>query len=309
LIALIAIALAVVGAVVVEVVVPGRDVYHTGWYNVAIAGLLAVAIGIARKRFTKASTNAARAAIVAIAFGASAAALAGIASGLLAPDNRTIVGAPGQRVRVDDLNGTLDFPLARAGEQLPPVILDRLGRGPLEIGDRSRNAGSFLLRGNPRDVVYVEARDERGGHLTVTQPSGLVFLSPVLLMQQRQTIAGLNVPYDSFAVPAAHRIVKVVLFSPQQAATLRGMEGLAVPAVLFAVDDENDRPIAGAIALDPDGQTVAVGSLRLHATVLTYPAVDVIAVPALAPVAIGALLVLGGAIAKVLVARRRVVAA
>jgi len=297
-------ALVLIGAVGIELAVPGRDVYHAGWYNVGLLALLVVTLLIAKRRFSKADSSLVRFAILAVAFGASAAGLAGVASGLLAPDNRTVIGAPGQRVPLDDLGGALDFPIARAGNAPPLVTLERAGSSPREIGETNRIAGSFVLRGSLRDVVFVEARDERGAHLTVTQPSGVAFLSPVLLMQQRQTIAGLNVPYDSFAVPAAHRIVKAVLFSPQQAATLRGMEGLAVPAVLFAVDDENDRPLPGAIALAPDGTTVSVGGLRLHAAVLAYPAVDVMSAPALPAVVVGALLVLAGAIANGVSLRR-----
>jgi hypothetical protein len=64
--------------------------------------------------------------------------------------------------------------------------------------------------------------------------------------------------------------------------------------VLFAVDDENDRPLPHAIALAIDGQTIAVGGLRLHAAVLDYPSVEIVAAPSLVAVVAGAALVLGG---------------
>ncbi|MEO6835784.1 MAG: hypothetical protein ABI231_07760 [Candidatus Tumulicola sp.] len=301
----IAVALAVVAATVAEIVFPGRDVYHSGWFNVSLIALAVVTALASRGQFVRARSNRARIGAIAIAFGTAVAGVAGAASGLLAPDNATVVGAPGQRVRVGDLGGTLDFPLAgTAGMNSvtsdgAAVVLNRPGHRPLRIGERGSNAGSFILRSRPRQVVYVEARDSQGGRLTVTQPSGASFLSPVLLMQQSQTIAGLALPFDSFAVPAAHRIVKAVLFTAQEAATLRGMEGTAAaPAVLFAVDDENDRPLPHAIAAARDGATVGAGGLLLHATVLAYPAVEVIAVPALAAVVAGALLVLAGLIAK-----------
>src|SRR5581483_2184922 len=146
-----------------------------------------------------------------------------------------------------------------------------------------------------RDVVYVEARDLTGDRLTITQPAGSVFLSPVLLMQQTQTIAGLTLPFDSFALPAAHRVAKAVLFSAQQAATLRGLSGSApAPAVLFAVDDESGRPLPHAIAIARDGASVVAGGLRFHATVLQYPAVHIAAAPALAAVVAAAILFAGG---------------
>lgn len=292
-------ALAIVAADVVQLIFPGRGAYHTGWYNVGIVALCALSLLAARKLVRNVTGLRARVALSCVAFGVVVTGLAGVASGLLGPDNRTVVGAPGERVRVDDAGGFLDFPLAQSEGTTPSssaVTFDR-GGARIPIGGGNRNVGSFILRATPRDVVYVEARDSKGGHLTVTQPTGSAFLSPVLLMQQRQSIAGMTLPYDSFAVPAAHRIVKAVLFTPQQAATLRGMAGLSVPAVLFAVDDENDRPLPQAIALVPDGTTVSVGGLALHAVVLSYPAIEIVAVPALSAVAIGGLLVLGGLIA------------
>ncbi len=267
-----AIAIVLTAAAWTEIALAGRNVYHSGWFNVALAALTVICIAGLRKRS------------LIIALGAAMVACAAIANGLFAPDNDTVVGAPGQSVRVNDLGGTLSFPLAQPGST---------GRRPQFSGPLLT---TFVLHAVQRSVVYVEARDPRGDHLTVTQPSGVAFLSPVLLMQQQQQIAGLQLPYDSFAVPAAHRIIKAVLFTPQQAAMMRGMEGLAAPAVLFAVDDDNDRPLPHAIALCPDGQSVSVGGLSLHAAVLQYPAMEVIAVPSLVAVALGTMLVLAGLI-------------
>lgn len=301
-----AVASIVVVAVAAEIAFPGGAIYHAGWFNVALIALVAVTILGARKHvMTRASSTRARAATIAIVFGAAIAGLAGAASGLLAPDNRTVVGAPGQRVRVDDLGGTLDFPLTAAeGGDRPgelQVVLDRPQRASLAIGERGSNAGSYVLRTTPRTVVYVEARDPHGsggGRLTITQPQGASFLSPVLLMQEHQTIAGLDLPFDSFAVPAAHRNVRAVLFTPQEAATLRGMEGATIPAVLFAIDDEDGRPLPHAITLARSGATVRVGGLLLDAVVRAYPAVEIVATPALAAVFASVILVLGGLTAQ-----------
>lgn len=268
-----AIALVLTSVAWIEIALPGRDLYHAGWFNVALTALVVIVLAGLRKRN------------VAIALGAAVVGFATIANGLFAPDTHTVVGAPGQRVRVDDLGGSLAFPLTQGtGSQEKIAFL-----GP--------PLTTFVLRPVDRSVVYVEARDPRGNRLTVTQPTGVAFLSPVLLMQQQQQIAGLQLPFDSFAVPAAHRIVKAVLFTPQQAAMLRGMAGLATSAVLFAVDDDTDRPLPHAIALCPDGQAIAVGGLSLRAEVLQYPAVDVVAVPSLVAVGLGTLFVLGGFIA------------
>jgi hypothetical protein len=293
-------AIATVIVVAVQIIFPGRDLYHAGWFNVTLATLAVTAVLSARKPFAQSKALAGKIAAMAVVFGVAIAGLAGVASGLLGPDNRTIVGAPGQRVRADDLNGSLNFPLAQAetANATPlPIVLERPGHAPLAILNGARDAGTFILRPVPRTVVYVEARDARGGTLTVTQPSGTSFLSPVLLMQQRQTIGGMDLPYDSFAVPATHRMVKAVLFTSQQAAQLRGMAGTSRPAVLFAVDDERDRPLPHGLVLASDGQTVEAGGIALRGVVLSYPAVEVVSAPALSAVIAAALLIAGGLIA------------
>jgi hypothetical protein len=291
------VALLLTVAVAVEIVFPGRDLYHAGWYNVALAVLVVILLLSARRQTARNASIRVRVAVASLACGALLIGVAGVASGLFAPDNRVVVGAPGQNVALGDLGASLAFPLTQPGTpDAESVALIRKDRAPVEIGTHPRDVGSFILHTSDRTVVYAQAYDNHGGHLTITQPTGISFLSPVLLMQQRQVIDGLDLPFDSFAVPAARLIVKAVLFSPQQAAALRGMAGLEIPAVLFAVDDENDRPLPHAIALAIDGQTVAVGGLLLRAAVLQYPSVEIVAAPAFGAVAAGALLVLGGLI-------------
>lgn len=290
----------VLAAVAGELLIPGRAVYHAGWFNVALIALAIACVASARKAYAKSEDRRARLSIAGIVLGTTLASVAGAISGLLAPDNRTVVGAPGQSVPVQDIGGTLQFPLVAGRNGAASsfgaiVVLSRQGRRPIPLGSSGRDVGNAIVSVASRDVVYVEARNLNGDRLTITQPAGSAFLSPVLLMQQTQTIAGLTLPFDSFALPAAHRVAKAVLFSAQQAATLRGLTGGAPsPAVLFAVDDENGRPLPHAIAIARDGDSVAVGGLRLHATVLSYPAVHIAAAPALAAVVAAVLLFAAG---------------
>jgi len=293
-------ALVATAGVIAEIVLPGQPAYHTGWYNIGLAALAILVVVNGRKQWKAARGSRARMAIVAVAFGAAAVAVAGVANGLFAPDDRNVVGAPGERVRVEDV-GTLSFPLTGEDRAAPVVVtLARPLHVPLEIGPHARNAGSFILRALPRDVVDVEVRDLLGNRLTVTQPNGGVFLSPVLLMQTRQTIAGMDVPFDSFNVPAARRVVKAILFSPAEAAVLMHDPGALGPergrraAVLFAVDDENDRPLPHAIVMSAGGAAVRAGGLWLRADVISYPEIEVIWAPNVAVVALGALLALAG---------------
>jgi hypothetical protein len=276
-------------ATLVEVFVPDRAVYHTGWYNVALLALAVVLVFAARATIREAVPSK-RAALVAIALGGGILGFTGVANGLFAPDPRTLIGAPGQSMTDPDIAGTFAFP--RLGDATTPALL-RPGHAPLPIAS-NRYVGSFVLRTIPRTVVRVEAYDAGGNRLTVTQPTGNVFLSPVLLMQDTQQISGLTLPYDSFALPAAHRIVKVVLFSAQQVAALRGLSGPPAPAVLFAVDDETDRPIPHAIGLARNGESIEEAGIRLRGVVVEYPAVEAIAAPSLPAVAAGCLLLAGG---------------
>lgn len=290
---LIAAALAVAAAVVVEIAVPGRPVYHAGWYNVLLIALVAVAC-VAGRRGLAAPHPRARIASTAIVVGTLTAGLAGVVSGLFAPDAQTFVGAPGERMEVESV-GTLVFPFAAETPASPLVRLERPRRAPVNIGERPRDVGNFILRTVSRDVVYVVARDLEGNRLTITQPAGSAFLSPVLLMNHRQTLAGIDLPYDSFDVPATRRVVKAVLFTAAQAAMLaRGGAELGEPAVLFAVDDENERPLPHAIALSSGGRAVRAGGLLLSGTVASYPAIEVVAAPNALAVVLGALLMLGG---------------
>jgi hypothetical protein len=276
-------ALVVLG-VAVEIVIPNRALYHTGWYNVAIAAVGVWAVVRARR-------------MPLVAFGVGAIAFAGIASGLLGPDTRTIVGAPDTTVRVDEAGGTLAFPLAQAD---PAVMLVR-GRGAQPIGAR-RYTATALLRSVPRTVVAIDAFDGRGAHVTITQPTGSAFLSPVLLMQDTQPIAGLTMPFDTFAVPAAHRIVKAVLLSAAQLASMPNTTSARGPAVIFDVEDETGASIPHGIGMASDGQLVELAGLRLRPHVLTYPAVEVTSIPDLAVVAAGLLAILIG----MLLTRKRV---
>lgn len=273
----------VVLAVVLEVAVPGRPLYHAGWYNVALAALAVWAIASLRRAPL-------------IAFGVGAIAFAGIASGLLGPDARTVIGAPGTSVAVDEAGGTLVFPLTQAHSA---VMLERHNDAQ-PIG-AWRYTATALLRSTPRSVLAVEAFDRRGAHLTITQPTGSAFLSPVLLMENTQTIAGLALPYDTFAVPAAHRIVKAVLFSEEQAASMPALSALHGPVVLFDVEDETGASLPHGIGVAPDARRVLLGGVALQARVLSYPAIEVVSIPDLAVVAAGLLAIFIG----VLLTRRR----
>ncbi len=285
-------ALLVLIGVCIELILPGRSLYHAGWYNVLLAALVVVLAMRMRRTLQAMQRPAERIGAIIAAFGVGVIAFAGIASGLLGPDAQTIVGAPGENVRVADLGGTLDFPLAQ-GNGAPVVSLVR-GTSALPI-DRTRYVGAFVLQPKPRDVVAVEASDARDAHLTITQPTGTAFLSPVLLMTTRQSLLGFDVPNDAFSLPAAHRMVRAVLFPAPVAAQIRTLGAPpGTAAVLFEVENDGASGGKNHIGVALDGGRTTIAGITLRPRVLSYPAITTIAIPHVVAVAIGLLCVLGG---------------
>jgi hypothetical protein len=270
-----------IAMVVAQDVSPGAPIYHSGWYNaldIALFVLAAWRLRSLRKFYVA-------------AFGAAVIVLAGAVSGLMGADTHTVVGAPGASVRDDDVGGSFLFPLS--GDA---IALQR-GNSEVSIGGGRRYTGGFVFWQEPRTVVHVDAADPHGGHLTITQPTNASFLSPVLLMQQRTTIDGMNVRFDSFSVPAVQRNVKAVLFSEQQAAQLHTDPPIiGQPAVLFAVADNADKVLPNGIGLAQPGAQKRIGGLLLTATVLDYPAVIVASAPYWPILVLGLLLCIAGAL-------------
>jgi hypothetical protein len=258
-----------------ELAFPGSPLYHYGWFNVLLAGMLVVLLMRTRGH------------AIVPAFGVAIVTFATIASGLLGPDEQVIVASPGESVRLDALGENLVFPL---DVNVSPIS-GRVYRG------------AFVLEPVPRTVVRLEARDARGGTLTITQPTGEAFLSPVLLMRTKQTIDGFSLPFDSFAVPSLHRQIKAVLFDPADAIR---MSSLAPGySVLFDLQDDAERQVPGGIGVAHNGETRSFGNLRLRPTVLQYPGVRVIAIPDVRAVIAGSLIAIGGLTAAFLLTKRR----
>jgi hypothetical protein len=277
---------------------PGAAVYHTGWYNalnIALFVLAAVQLRALRR------THAQRfPALAAAAFGGAIVVFSGVASGLMGPDTHTVVGAPGASVRDDEVGGSFVFPL-----QGDTIRLER-GRGAASAGAHGRAyTGGFILWEEPRTVLDVQAADLHGNHLTITQPTNASFLSPILLLQQRTNISGMDVSFDSFSVPALQRNVKAVLFSPQQAAQLHADPPIVgQPAILFAISDNRDRVVPNGIGIVPPGVRKTIGGLELSANVTTYPAIVVASAPYW-PILVLGLLLIAGAVVRIIMQRPR----
>jgi len=261
---------------------PDNPLFHRGWYNAVDAALLVVAAYQPRKN------------LIALC-GAAIIVIAGIASGLMGPDTHTVVGAPGATVNDDQIGAAFLFPLAQPHEDPQKLAVTLQGAVlPIALGGRTYSGGLIYWQ-TPRPAVWVTAADPAGNRLTITQPSGATFLSPVLSMQQTTTIGGMRVQYDSFAVPALRKTVKALLFDPEQAARL-GPQAPAPgsPAVLFAVANRAGQPEPSGIGIVADGAQKTIGGVRFGARAGSYPAVTVASGPYFPALIVGVLVLLAG---------------
>ncbi len=269
--------IALFAAALAEIAFPDAAFVHATWWILAIAAVaLLGSIRVLRSLRAVPTRRRTTAALLMLAAMLVVGA-AGFSNSLFAPDPRTIVAVPGAQVALPELGATLVFPdLDRPGAS---VLLERGGTKASISCRHGLYRDATLLRCFERTVVAVSADTLAGVHLTITQPTGSTFLSPVLLMQHTQEIAGFNLPFDSFALPAVHRDVKVVLFTAAQAQLLRG--GSAHRTVLFAVDDSLGRTLAHSLGLAANGQRTRVADLFLQPRIHRYPAIVVLAVPSL----------------------------
>jgi hypothetical protein len=297
-IAALAVAALVIALALAQDVYPQTPLYHTWQYALALAIGFAVVLAYANGARRGEDGVAGRRLLVAIA-GALIAGLAGLASGLLGPDTASVIGTPGTVTPVPALGAAAFF---------APVDASSLARGEAGVTLRRRNApevtlapgarrvlGESLVELEPRPAAYVEAFDARGAHLTVTQPVGTAFLSPVLLFRDRQRIGAFDVPFDTFATPARHRVLRALYFTPEQ---LRGFvhAGTAVdgsrPAVILTAADDSGKQLG--ITLAASGSTIALAGIRVRVTLGTYPALTVASAPVTWALVAGIVLFLAG---------------
>lgn len=268
----IALILLVAVLTLLQVFVPGKPWYHSGGYAVALLAACALALWVQRGR--KRGILLAGTALVAAS---------GVLCSLLAPDTQTVIPAAGSTIALAEPAVSLNFPVDPGA----PVIVHRNGHRDLFVS-RGQDARlpDFVFVAQSRTAAVVRAQDLRGRNLTITQPQNSVFLSPVLSFSQTTAIGKTLVPIDSFAVPAAHRVVRALLLQE------RG-------GVLFAIEDERGKMVPGALKFAPSGQTVRVASLQLRARLVDYPAVMIAAIPYLPLLLAGLLLCIAGGVLAV----------
>jgi hypothetical protein len=291
-------ALALLAAVGAQYVWPRWPGFHEWQYATVLgagAVLLIGAIWSVRSNSDRRSLG-----LVAAASGALIAVVAGLAAGLLGPDTQTIARGPGSVVPLPDLGVAVAFPNAGAADVAAGNVgLELRRRGsvtPLAAGSR-RIEGSTLLETERRPAVFVAVEDARGRHMTVTQPAGTAFLSPVLLFGQTVSIGGGTMPADGFAVPALQKSIKAVLF-PAGALKNQRLHGLPAgkDAVLFVVDDPGGRMVRGGIGLSLSGKSITLGDVSVTPAIGSYPALIVSSIPYPAAFILGLIAFFGGAL-------------
>jgi hypothetical protein len=278
-------------AVLAQEVVPTWTGFHDWRYALLLGALAMGPLGYIR--FARKGGDGEFGGRCAIAFiGALLIGVAGLACGLLGPDSVSLARAPGTVLPLPDLGAAAFFPTVDAdGIRNGDAVLLLRRRGgqstPVTPGGR-RFWGSYVVESHLRHAAYVEARDERGGRLTVTQPSGGTFLSPTLLFASSESIGGRLLPSDFFAVPAARRRVEAMYLSPETVRGTRAERSIGEhPAVLFAVDDDGGHLLPQGIALSSLGGDVQAGGVLLRATAGAYPELIVSAVPSSAVLWLG----------------------
>ncbi|MFN2460215.1 MAG: hypothetical protein ABR591_05965 [Candidatus Velthaea sp.] len=284
---------------------PGLDVYHTWQYAAALA-LAAVVIAAYVRRALRGKDGPAGSRVAVGLCGALLVLTGGLVSGLIGPDTITVSGSPGTVLPVADLGAAASF-----GEADAATVARGAGAISLRRSDGSEFAvpptrplylGTSIAYRTTRPAAYVVARDARGNRLTVTQPAGGAFLSPVLLFPQRQPIRDKTYPLDTFALPAVHRIVRALYFSAADAAAFNRVAASSA-ALVLSVNDDAGKQLAISVALS--GREVETANVRVTATAGTYPQLAVAAAPHPALLLGGLLIFAGGAGAALLNTARR----
>lgn len=271
-------AAACLAAVGFQDVLPGNAWYHSASYALLLCALCALLLWRLQKRAMMHDPAFRPFAIVSA--GAVIAAATGLGAGLLGPDTQTFLSAPGATIALSEPRGRLQFPFDPNSAQGSVVVrfVDERGRVLMLPENVRRYAGPFVMWSSAHQVALVSAEDPLGRRLTITQPSNPSFLSPVLLFAQSARIGGRMLPVDTFAIPAALRTVKAVLFSAAALTQMRG-DHQTQPALLAAVEDHRGRLLPGAIRLIPSGGRAAIGGVTIGATIADYPQVEVAAAP------------------------------
>lgn len=278
--------------VIAQIVFPGNALFHTWQYALAlvvVAWLLITSASRSRRVLFGVSLLGA---LIVIADG--------LASGLLGPDTERLARAPGTVAPLPDVGAAAFFssatPQSLAKGNAVITIRRRNHLDILVTGGARKFLGARLLTADAKPVAYVEAFDDGGNHLTVTQPTGTAFLSPFVLFRARQEIAGGMHPVDGFALPGGNRTVKVVYFTSDDVTRLHVAvppSATGQPAILYDVFDAPSNHSLG-IGVAASGVETEIGGVRLRTTLGTYPQLVIASAPQPYVLILGLFLIVAG---------------
>jgi hypothetical protein len=275
------VALIAIALVLAQDISPRTPLYHTWQYALALAiGLAVVLLYANGARRGEEGVSGKRLAVAML--GAAVVDLAGLAAGLMGPDTAAVIGTPGTVSPVPALGSAAFFAPADAGAIAHGeggVTLRRRNAPEIALGSGSRRVlGESIVYLDQRPAAYIDAYDENGAHLTVTQPTNPSFLSPVLLFRDTQRIATATVPFDTFATPGRKRMLRALYFTPKQLAQFNhaGIDPTRPALIVTAADDAGHEL---GITLVSSGQEVTIAGVRLRVTLGTYPALAIAAAP------------------------------
>jgi hypothetical protein len=216
-------------------------------------------------------------------------AVAFLAAELLVGPPQRILSAPGQTYRPpNSASVEIIFP------PLLPGDLER-GRSPSFVnvvsGDRTIALGvgqqgrmhSYVLRADTWPAAYVQAWSVKHAAQTVTQPTAVSFVSPVLQFPIADKDGLLT---DSFAVPALHRSVQLKYYPGLPS------RGIDIPFLQLEIDEENGGSLFGGVAVS--GKTLKQAGMELRFELGTYPVVSIAGAPDRLVYGVGAGLILIG---------------
>lgn len=277
-----AFAVVAIGLTIAQDVWPARDWYH-GWQYITILSIAIVVMFAHALRAWRGKDGPAGKRIALALAGAIACGTAGLLSGLIGPDGVTVVGTPGTVTPVPDLGAAAFF--APADPQSIPrgdatVTLRRRDAAPVDVGPRPVPIGLWVAFTQSHPSAYVVVRDGNGRRLTITQPNNPSFLSPVILFRQTQQIHDSSFPFDTFAVPGVHRVVRILYFTPADLVAFRHDPDAPAPkqpGAILSVSDDAGKQIG--ITMAPSGSEVTIGGMRVAVTLGTYPVLQLASAP------------------------------
>ncbi len=236
---------------------------------VALAALALVVLslrGLARSRPERfAALGGLGGVVIAVAF---------LAAELLVGPPQRLPTAPGQIYQPPNSKRlAVVFPAVRPGELNPSstpeavTVMTGADEVTLALGQQLRTH-SYVLHADAWPAAYVRAWSSRHIAQTVTQPTGVAFVSPVLQFPAVDPQGSLT---DSFAVPALHREVRVKYYAGLPS------RGIDIPFLQLEIDEENGGSLFGGVAVS--GRPLRHAGVELLFDLGTYPVVSIAGAP------------------------------